>query len=71
MAAGELGIDIYNMRPALAAAGFHYVETLDDLGELTVLIAATAISANRRQPAFALAVFCGTMIAAASSHIVI
>ena len=29
----ELGIDIYNMRPALAEAGFHYVETLDDLGE--------------------------------------
>ena len=33
LAAGELGIDIYNMRPALAEAGFHYVETLDDLGE--------------------------------------
>ena len=33
LAAGELGIDIYNMRPALADAGFHYVETLDDLGE--------------------------------------
>ena len=33
LAAGELGIDIYNMRPALTEAGFHYVETLDDLGE--------------------------------------
>jgi 4-hydroxy-4-methyl-2-oxoglutarate aldolase len=33
LAAGELGIDIYNMRPALAEVGFHYVETLDDLGE--------------------------------------
>ena len=33
LAAGELGIDIYNMRPALAEAGFHYVETLDDLVE--------------------------------------
>ena len=33
LAAGELGIDIYNMRPALVEAGFHYVETLDDLGE--------------------------------------
>ena len=33
LAAGELGIDIYNMRPGLAEAGFHYVETLDDLGE--------------------------------------
>ncbi len=33
LAAGELGIDIYNMRPALADAGFHYVETLDDLSE--------------------------------------
>ena len=33
LAAGELGVDIYNMRPALADAGFHYVETLDDLGE--------------------------------------
>ena len=33
LAAGELGIDLYNMRPALAAAGFTYVDTLDDLGE--------------------------------------
>jgi 4-hydroxy-4-methyl-2-oxoglutarate aldolase len=33
LAAGELGINIYNMRPALAEAGFHYVETLDELGE--------------------------------------
>jgi 4-hydroxy-4-methyl-2-oxoglutarate aldolase len=33
LAAGELGIDLYNMRPALAAASFTYVDTLDDLGE--------------------------------------
>jgi len=33
LAAGELGIDIYNMRPVLVEAGFHYVETLDDLGQ--------------------------------------
>jgi 4-hydroxy-4-methyl-2-oxoglutarate aldolase len=33
LAAGELGIDLYNMRPALAAAGFTYVDTLDELGE--------------------------------------
>jgi 4-hydroxy-4-methyl-2-oxoglutarate aldolase len=32
LAAGELGIDIYNMRPALAEAGFYHVETPDDLG---------------------------------------
>jgi 4-hydroxy-4-methyl-2-oxoglutarate aldolase len=33
LAAGELGIDLYNMRPALAAAGFTYVDNLDELGE--------------------------------------
>jgi 4-hydroxy-4-methyl-2-oxoglutarate aldolase len=33
LATGELGIDLYNMRPALAAAGFTYVDTLDELGE--------------------------------------
>jgi 4-hydroxy-4-methyl-2-oxoglutarate aldolase len=33
LAAGELGIDIYNTRPALVEAGFYYVETLVDLGE--------------------------------------
>ncbi len=33
LAAGELGIDLYNMRPVLTAAGFTYVDTLDDLGE--------------------------------------
>ena len=31
LAAGELRINICNMRPALAEAGFHYVKTLDDL----------------------------------------
>ena len=33
LAAGELGLDIYNMRPRLDDAGFEYVETLDELGE--------------------------------------
>jgi 4-hydroxy-4-methyl-2-oxoglutarate aldolase len=33
LAAGELGIDLYNMRSALADAGFTYVDTLEDLGE--------------------------------------
>ena len=33
LAAGELGLDIYNMRPSLAEAGFEYVENLDELGE--------------------------------------
>lgn len=33
LAAGELGLDIYNMRPKLADAGFEYVEDLDALGD--------------------------------------
>ena len=32
LADGELGLDIYNMRPKLADAGFEYVEDLDTLG---------------------------------------
>lgn len=32
LADGELGLDIYNMRPRLAEAGFEYVDSLDDLG---------------------------------------
>ena len=31
LAAGELGLDIYNMRPRLAEAGFEYVENLNEL----------------------------------------
>ena len=31
-AKGELGIDIYNMRPRLKEAGFEYVEDLESLG---------------------------------------
>ena len=31
LAAGELGLDLYGMRPALAAAGLVYVDRLDDL----------------------------------------
>lgn len=31
LAAGELGLDIYGMRPALAAAGLVYVDRLEDL----------------------------------------
>lgn len=31
LAAGELGLDIYQMRPALAQKGLRYVDSLDDL----------------------------------------
>lgn len=33
LAAGELGIDMYNMRPALEAAGLTYLDSLDALSE--------------------------------------
>ena len=33
LAAGALGLDIYNMRPKLEEAGFEYVDTLEALGE--------------------------------------
>ena len=33
LAAGELGLDIYNMRPKLEEAGFSYVDSLDELGD--------------------------------------
>ncbi len=32
LAKGELGLDIYNMRPRLAEAGFEYVDNLEELG---------------------------------------
>lgn len=31
LAAGKLGLDIYNMRPRLAEAGFEYLDSLEDL----------------------------------------
>lgn len=32
LASGELGLDIYDMRPRLKEAGFEYVDSLDELG---------------------------------------
>lgn len=33
LASGELGLDIYNMRPRLADKGLRYIDSLDELGE--------------------------------------
>jgi len=33
LASGELGLDIYNMRPRLAVKGLRYIDSLDELGE--------------------------------------
>ena len=33
LAKGELGLDLYNMRPRLAEAGFEYIDDLDALGQ--------------------------------------
>jgi 4-hydroxy-4-methyl-2-oxoglutarate aldolase len=33
LASGELGLDIYNMRPRLAEKGLRYIDSLDELGE--------------------------------------
>ena len=33
LASGELGLDIYNMRPRLAEKGLRYIDNLDELGE--------------------------------------
>ncbi|MDP9523625.1 4-carboxy-4-hydroxy-2-oxoadipate aldolase/oxaloacetate decarboxylase [Pseudomonas putida] len=33
LASGELGLDIYNMRPRLAEKGLRYIDSLDELGD--------------------------------------